>query len=167
VETENKPKFRRNFTEKLNPDHTIGVPSQSGQEKGSRESTKLMPNSNQKDSNNQGSSWMMSHNCQSKHQNAQTGLRLFNSIHTGSRSLTSAALPTSRNWGHVSGPKQTGQTLQLYITKGWTENPINKSTRSRFSTTKPSSRDDENIFFYITSKTIRANCRGLPPKQLC
>jgi hypothetical protein len=55
--------------------------------------------------------------------------------------------PNKQELGHVGGPKQTGQTLQLYITKGWTENPINKSTRSRFSTTKPSSRDNENIFF--------------------
>ena len=60
--------------------------------------------------------------------------------------------PNKQELGHVSGPKQTGQTLQLYITKGWTENPINKSTHRRFSTTKPSSRDDENIFFTSQAK---------------
>ena len=53
-------------------------------------------------------------------------------------SLTSAALNKQEGKSlEIWEPKQTGKILQLYITKGMTENPINKLTPSRFITTKP------------------------------
>jgi len=87
-------------------------------------------------------------------------------------SLTSAAL--NKQEGKSLGiwePKQTGKILQLYITKGMTENPINKLTPSRFITTKPvpfiATDDDDNIFFTSQAKQSEQTADAIhPPKQL-
>jgi hypothetical protein len=87
-------------------------------------------------------------------------------------SLTSAALNKEGKSLGIWEPKQTGKTLQLYITKGMTENPINKLTPSRFITTKLvrsfiAADDDENIFFTSQAKQSEQTADAIhPPKQL-
>lgn len=92
----------------------------------------------------------------------QTGLRLFcstQSIQVLVLSNISSPLSKQEGEGGVWGSgkqKQTGKILQLYITKGMTQNPVNKLTPSRFITTKLNpfiaSDDDDNVFFTSQAK---------------